>query len=132
MNCYFFQQRTIFCTTDNPGLNDGGLGQQAVRSMLDEARQLASQLANPSDRSRLNGLCSDIERLANQLAGKIISRVTKLVQNSALDLENRGLGNSPEANAIRQQLRNKLHELSDFMKRVLTDKVVEDFVDINT
>lgn len=101
---------------DNPGLNDGGLGQQAVRSMLDEARQLASQLANPSDRSRLNGLCSDIERLANQLA----------------DLENRGLGNSPEANAIRQQLRNKLHELSDFMKRVLTDKVVEDFVDINT
>ena len=52
--------------------------------MLDEARQLASQLANPSDRSRLNGLCSDIERLANQLAGKIISCVTKLVQNSAL------------------------------------------------
>lgn len=49
-----------------------------------------------------------------------------------LDLERRGLGNSPEAFAIRQQLRNKLRELADLMKRALTDKVVEDFADITT
>ncbi|KAK5975671.1 hypothetical protein GCK32_014796, partial [Trichostrongylus colubriformis] len=64
----------------------------------------------------LLGLCSDIDRLANQLA----------------DLERRGLGNTPEANAIRQQLKDKLRELSDFMRRILTDRVVEDFADITT
>jgi uncharacterized protein involved in exopolysaccharide biosynthesis len=97
-------------------VNDGGVGLQAMRGLLDEARQLANQTSNPADRSRLLGLCSEIDRLGNQLA----------------DLERRGLGASPEANAIRHQLRDKLRELADLMKRVLTDKVVDDFVDINT
>ncbi|KAK0397743.1 hypothetical protein QR680_002248 [Steinernema hermaphroditum] len=100
---------------DNPHIDDNGLGLQAIKSMLDEAKNLADTL-NPADRNRLLGLCSDIDRLANQLA----------------DLERRGLGNSPEAHAIRNQLRDKLRELADFMKRVLTDKVVEDFADITT
>lgn len=100
---------------DNPGVDDGGQGLQAVRSLLDDARRLADQLP-PADRNHLLNLCSDIDRLANQLA----------------DLERRGLGNSPEAHAIRNQLRNKLRELADFMKRMLTDKVVEDFADITT
>ena len=47
-------------------------------------------------------------------------------------MERRGLGNTPEANNLRQQLREKLRELGDLMKRVLTDKVVEDFADITT
>ena len=100
---------------DNPGVDDGGQGLQAIRSMLDEARRLADQLP-AAERNQLLNLCSDIDRLANQLA----------------DLERRGLGNSPEANAIRNQLRDKLRELADFMKRMLTDKVVEDFADITT
>lgn len=83
--------------------------------MLDEARGLADQLS-PAERDRLRVLCGDIDRLANQLA----------------DLERRGMGNSPEAHAIRQQLRDKLRELADMMKRVLTDKVVDDFADITT
>jgi vinculin len=100
---------------DNPGVDDGGLGLQAIRALTDEARKLADQLP-PAERNRLHGLCSDVDRLANQLA----------------DLERRGLGNTPEAHAIRQQLRDKLRELADFMKKVLTDKVVEDFADITT
>uniref|UniRef100_A0A0N4Z3B8 Vinculin n=1 Tax=Parastrongyloides trichosuri TaxID=131310 RepID=A0A0N4Z3B8_PARTI len=100
---------------DNPGINDNGLGLQAIRSMLDEARRLADYL-NPADKNRMLNMISDIGRLADQLA----------------DLERRGLGNSPEAHAIRQQLRNKLNEFADFMKKVLTDKVVEDFADIST
>lgn len=83
--------------------------------MLEEARRLADQLS-PADNTRLRGLCADIDRLANQLA----------------DLEKRGLGNTSDAQAIRLQLRGKLHELVDFMKKVLTDKVVEDFSDITT
>lgn len=61
-----------------------------------------------SFRNRLLGLCSDIDRLAAQLA----------------DLERRGLGNSPEAHQIRNQLKNALRDLGDFMRRVLTDRVV--------
>lgn len=60
-------------------------------------------------------MCSDIDRLANQLA----------------DLERRGLGNTPEANAIRQQLKDKLRELSDFMKKILTDRVVSKALQID-
>ncbi|VDL71914.1 unnamed protein product [Nippostrongylus brasiliensis] len=100
---------------DNPGVDDGGLGLRALKMMTEDARRLADRL-NPQDRGHLLGLCSDIDRLANQLA----------------DLERRGLGNTPEANAIRQQLKDKLRELSDFMRRILTDRVVEDFADITT
>ncbi|KAK6752622.1 hypothetical protein RB195_003813 [Necator americanus] len=100
---------------DNPGVDDGGLGLRAVKLMTEDARRLADRL-NPQDRNHLLGLCSDIDRLASQLA----------------DLERRGLGNTPEANAIRQQLKDKLRELSDFMKKILTDRVVEDFADITT
>lgn len=100
---------------DNPGMDDGGLGLRAVKLMTEDARRLADRL-NPQDRAHLYDLCSDIDRLANQLA----------------DLEQRGLGNTPEANAIRQQLKDKLRGLADFMKRILTDRVVEDFADITT
>uniref|UniRef100_A0A914ZNS6 Vinculin n=2 Tax=Parascaris univalens TaxID=6257 RepID=A0A914ZNS6_PARUN len=100
---------------DNPGVDDNGLGLQAVRAITDEARKLADLLP-PAERARMLDACADIDRLANQLA----------------DLERRGLGNSPEAIAIRNQLRNKLRDLADMMKKVLTDKVVEDFADITT
>ncbi|KJH48075.1 vinculin family protein [Dictyocaulus viviparus] len=100
---------------DNPGLDDGGLGLRAVKLMTEDARRLADRLS-PQDRAHLYDLCSDIDRLVNQLA----------------DLEQRGLGNSPEANAIRQQLKDKLRDLADFMRKILTDRVVEDFADITT
>ncbi|CAI5449441.1 unnamed protein product [Caenorhabditis angaria] len=100
---------------DNPGLDDGGLGLQALRLLTSDARKLADRL-NPQDRNRLLGLCNDIDRLAAQLA----------------DLERRGLGNSPEAHQIRQQLKGALKDLGDFMRRILTDRVVDDFADITT
>ncbi|KAI1705384.1 vinculin family domain-containing protein [Ditylenchus destructor] len=100
---------------DNPGQNDGGAGYNAIRAMLDEARRLAEHLS-AQDRNRLLTMCSDIDRLANQL----------------VDLERRGLGNTPEAHGIRRDLRDKLREMSNFMKQVLTDQVVEDFADITT
>ncbi|MCP9265659.1 Vinculin [Dirofilaria immitis] len=92
---------------DNPGIDDNGLGYQAVKAMTNEARNL-SDLLPTAERAKL----LDLYQLA--------------------DLERRGLGNSPAAHAIRNQLRNKLHELADFMKKVVTDRVVEDFADIST
>ena len=62
------------------------------------------------------GLCNDIDRMVGQL----------------YDLERRGLGNTPEAQALRAQLKDRLRELADFMKKILTDRVVDDFADITT
>lgn len=76
-------------------------GLQAIKSIIDDARKLADQLG-PADRNHLHGLLSDIDRLANQLA----------------DLERRGLGNTPEAHALRRQLRDKLRELANFMNKM--------------
>lgn len=100
---------------DNPFVDDDGLGFQAVKAMTKEARNLCD-LLNPADRTRLLDLCSEIDRLADQL----------------VDLERRGLGNSSEAQALRNQLRNKLRDLAAFMKKVITDRVVDDFADITT
>lgn len=104
------------CVRNSPCVDQMILaGLQAVKAMTGEARNL-SDLLSPAERARMLDICAEIDRLADQLA----------------DLERRGLGNSPEAHAIRNQLRNKLHELADFMKKVLTDRVVEDFADIST
>lgn len=100
---------------ENPTVDDGGLGLQAVKTMTDEGRKLANLLP-PAERSRMLELCSDIDSLANRLA----------------DLERNGFGDSPDAQNIRRALNSKLKELADFMKKVLTDRVVEDFVDITT
>ncbi|PAV91391.1 hypothetical protein WR25_04456 isoform A [Diploscapter pachys] len=100
---------------DNPGVDDGGVGMQAIRMLTEDARKLADRL-NPQDRNRLLGLCNDIDRMVGQL----------------YDLERRGLGNTPEAQALRAQLKDRLRELADFMKKILTDRVVDDFADITT
>lgn len=117
---------------DNPGMDDGGVGLNALRSLLDEARRLANQLP-PQERDRLLNLCSNIDQMANNLAGQFWIWVKNNYYHEYFeDLERRGLGNTPEAQSIRQQLRDKLRELGEMMKRVLTDKVVEDFADITT
>jgi len=100
---------------ENPGVDDKGLGYNAIKLVTEEARKLAELLRGP-ERQRMLQLCDDIDRLADQLA----------------DLQRRGLGNSPEARAIAAQLRDKLRELQELMNKALTDRVVEDFSDITT
>ena len=56
---------------DNPSVDDGGVGLQAVKSLADESRRLADQLGG-ADKNRLLGLSSDIDRLASQLAGALL------------------------------------------------------------
>nr|Q17162.1 RecName: Full=Vinculin [Brugia malayi]AAB96842.1 vinculin [Brugia malayi] len=101
---------------DNPGVDDNGLGLQAVKAMTSEAGNLQPIYSHLQNVRKFVDLCVEIDRQADQLA----------------DLEHRGLGNPPAAHAIRNQLRNKLRELVDIMKKVITDRVVEDFADIST
>uniref|UniRef100_A0A915KJD2 Vinculin n=1 Tax=Romanomermis culicivorax TaxID=13658 RepID=A0A915KJD2_ROMCU len=100
---------------DNLNVDDKGLGHHAIKLVTEEGRKIADQCHGP-EKYRLNQLCDDIDRLAMQLA----------------DLQRRGLGDSPQAKDIADQLRQKLHELRDLMSKALTDRVVEDFADITT
>lgn len=100
---------------ENLGFDDKGLGLNAIRLVTEEGRKVADLCKGP-EKYRINALCDDIDRLANQLA----------------DLQRKGLGDSPQAREIASQLRGKLNELRDMMSKALTDRVVEDFADITT
>jgi vinculin len=54
------------------------------------------------------------------------------LSNQLADLVRRGEGNSPQAKAIAQKLNDKLNELKNKIQTALLQRVVEDFVDINT
>ncbi|XP_013395141.1 vinculin [Lingula anatina] len=99
----------------NPALNDGGLGEQAARSVVQEARKVADLLEG-TERTNLHKLCDETEKLTNQLA----------------DLCRKGMGNSPQAKAIARNLSEKLNELKNKVSKALVQKVADDFMDITT
>ncbi|XP_055334860.1 vinculin-like isoform X2 [Paramacrobiotus metropolitanus] len=98
-----------------PWVDDKGLGQSAIRQITEEGRRIAKQCPEPH-RTDLVRLCDEVDQLAGQLA----------------DLVRRGEGNSPQAKAIAQKLNDKLDELKNKIQSALLQRVVEDFVDINT
>nr|XP_006817880.1 PREDICTED: vinculin-like [Saccoglossus kowalevskii] len=99
----------------SPGVDDRGLGQQALRMVINEGRKVAEGCSGP-ERVRLHQLCDDCERLTNQLA----------------DLCARGQGNTPQAHAISRQLSSKLQELKDAIQQSLVNQVAEVFIDTTT
>uniref|UniRef100_A0A5S6QXE8 Vinculin n=1 Tax=Trichuris muris TaxID=70415 RepID=A0A5S6QXE8_TRIMR len=99
----------------NPYLDDKGVGRNALVSLLAEARKMAD-LCPAREKYAINLLCDEIDRLCQQLT----------------DLQRKGMGDSPQARAIVEQLRDKLHDLKEMMDRVLLDRVVDDFADITT
>lgn len=99
----------------NPALDDKGLGQQTIQSIIDEARRLAS-LSSPAHRQDILNLCDEVESLNRQLG----------------DLVRRGQGNTPQAQDIARRLSNKLGELQKLCENALVNRVVEDFIDVTT
>ncbi|XP_062381648.1 vinculin b [Sardina pilchardus] len=100
---------------DNPTLDDSGVGQAAIRSMVAEGRRLANVLQGPQ-RQELLGKCEQVEQLMAQLA----------------DLAARGQGDSPQARAIAQQLQQALKELKGQMQEAMTQEVSDIFSDTTT
>ncbi|KAK3559934.1 hypothetical protein QTP86_028843 [Hemibagrus guttatus] len=76
---------------DNPTQEDGGVGQAAIRGLVAEGRRLANVLPG-SQRAELMGKCEQVEQLMGQLA----------------DLSARGQADSPQAQALAQQLQHAL------------------------
>ncbi|TTZ04189.1 Vinculin [Bagarius yarrelli] len=99
---------------DNPNMEDGGVGQAAIRGLVAEGRRLANVLPG-SQRAELMGKCEQVEQLMGQLA----------------ELSARGLAESPQAQALAQQLQHALknpgnqaaHEHFETMKNQWIDNV---------
>ncbi|KAK2866781.1 hypothetical protein Q7C36_002837 [Tachysurus vachellii] len=79
---------------DNPTMEDGGVGQAAIRGLVAEGRRLANVLPG-SQRAELMGKCEQVEHLMGQLA----------------ELSARGQADSPQAQALAQQLQHALKDL---------------------
>ncbi|XP_037133980.1 vinculin isoform X3 [Syngnathus acus] len=100
---------------DNPGVDDSGVGQAAIRGLVAEGRRLANALQGPY-RQELLGKCEQVEQLMAQLA----------------DLAARGEGDSPQARAIAHQLQEALKDLKGKMQAAMTQEVSDIFSDTTT
>ncbi|KAL0964837.1 hypothetical protein UPYG_G00329680 [Umbra pygmaea] len=100
---------------ENPNLEDGGVGQAAIRGLAAEGRRLANVLPGPC-RQELLGRCEQVEQLMAQLA----------------DLAARGEGESPQARVVAQQLQEALNDLKGKMQEAMTQEVSDIFSDTTT
>ncbi|KAK4336646.1 hypothetical protein RND71_044052 [Anisodus tanguticus] len=99
----------------NPGIYDKNLGLQAIKSIIDEARRIASSCP-PYAANELRRAAAEVEQLVKQLE----------------DFINRGLGSSPQAFALAKTLGQKLIGLKNLIDKALVDRVVNDFLDIHS
>ncbi|XP_050314942.1 vinculin isoform X4 [Anthonomus grandis grandis] len=108
----------------NPGHDDKGLGRRAINAIVEEGRRVADGLPGVQ-KAEILQLCDEVDTLSRQLA----------------DLCAQGKGNTPQAQEIARsnricnavvRLSQKLHELKEKIQQAVTNRVVEDFIDIVT
>ncbi|ENN77621.1 hypothetical protein D910_07599 [Dendroctonus ponderosae] len=99
----------------NPGQDDKGLGRRAINAIVEEGRKVADGLPGVQ-KAEILQLCDEVDSLSRQLA----------------DLCAQGKGNTPQAHEIARRLSQKLHELKEKIQQAVTNRVVEDFIDIVT
>uniref|UniRef100_A0A3Q3FQY3 Vinculin n=1 Tax=Labrus bergylta TaxID=56723 RepID=A0A3Q3FQY3_9LABR len=100
---------------NNPGVDDRGVGQAAIRGMVGEGRRLAGGLLGPY-RQDMIGRCDRTEGLMNSLA----------------DMAGRGEAEAPHARATAAQLQESLKDLRKHMQEVMTQEVSDVFSDTTT
>ncbi|XP_029926305.1 vinculin-like isoform X2 [Myripristis murdjan] len=100
---------------NNPGVDDRGIGQAAIRGMVGEGRRLAGGLVGPY-RQDLIGRCDRAEALTASLA----------------DMAARGEAEAPHARATASQLQDSLKDLRGRMQEVMTQEVSDVFSDTTT
>ncbi|XP_054655201.1 vinculin-like isoform X5 [Dunckerocampus dactyliophorus] len=99
----------------NPGVDDRGVGQAAIRGMVGEGRRLAGCLLGPY-RQDMMGRCDRVEGLMTSLA----------------DMAGRGEAEAPHARATAAQLHDSLKDLRQKMQEVMTQEVSDVFSDTTT
>uniref|UniRef100_A0A7N8XZL2 Vinculin n=1 Tax=Mastacembelus armatus TaxID=205130 RepID=A0A7N8XZL2_9TELE len=100
---------------NNPGVDDRGVGQAAIRGMVGEGRRLAGGMLGPY-RQDMIGRCDRTEALMTSLA----------------DMAGRGEAEAPHARAIAAQLQDSLKDLRQHMQEVMTQEVSDVFSDTTT
>ncbi|XP_070696830.1 vinculin-like isoform X2 [Pempheris klunzingeri] len=100
---------------NNPGVDDRGVGQAAIRGMVGEGRRLAGGLLGPYRQDML-GRCDRTEALMTSLA----------------DMAGRGEAEAPHARATAAQLQDSLKDLRQHMQEVMTQEVSDVFSDTTT
>ncbi|XP_039994300.1 vinculin-like isoform X5 [Xiphias gladius] len=100
---------------NNPGVDDRGVGQAAIRGMVGEGRRLAGGLLGPY-RQDMIGRCDRTEALTASLA----------------DMAGRGEAEAPHARATAAQLQDSLKDLRQHMQEVMTQEVSDVFSDTTT
>ncbi|XP_005737244.1 vinculin-like isoform X2 [Pundamilia nyererei] len=100
---------------NNPGVDDRGVGQAAIRGMVGEGRRLAGGLLGPY-RQDMIGRCDRTEALMTSLA----------------DMAGRGEAEAPHARATAAQLQDTLKDLRQRMQEVMTQEVSDVFSDTTT
>ncbi|XP_052428779.1 vinculin a isoform X3 [Carassius gibelio] len=100
---------------NNPGVDDHGVGQAAIRGLIAEGRRLATSLPGPY-RQDLLAKCERVEQLMMQLA----------------DLAARGEGESPQARAVAAHLLEAIKDLKAKMQEAMTQEVSDVFSDTTT
>ncbi|XP_078128472.1 vinculin-like isoform X3 [Sander vitreus] len=100
---------------NNPGVDDRGVGQAAIRGMVGEGRRLAGGLLGPY-RQDMVGRCDRTETLMTSLA----------------DMAGRGEAEAPHARATAAQLQDSLKDLRQHMQEVMTQEVSDVFSDTTT
>uniref|UniRef100_A0A8C1K024 Vinculin n=1 Tax=Cyprinus carpio TaxID=7962 RepID=A0A8C1K024_CYPCA len=100
---------------NNPGVDDHGVGQAAIRGLIAEGRRLGNSLPGPY-RQELLAKCERVEQLMMQLA----------------DLAARGEGESPQARAVAAYLLDAIKDLKAKMQEAMTQEVSDVFSDTTT
>ncbi|XP_024268712.1 vinculin isoform X3 [Oncorhynchus tshawytscha] len=100
---------------NNPGQDDRGVGQAAIRGLLSEGRRLAGGLGGPY-RQDMIVCCDRNEALMTSLA----------------DIAGRGEAEAPQAKATASQLQESLKDLKGRMQEVMTQEVSDVFSDTTT
>ncbi|XP_068579546.1 vinculin-like isoform X4 [Cebidichthys violaceus] len=100
---------------NNPGVDDRGVGQAAIRGMVGEGRRLAGGLLGPY-RQDMIGRCDRTEALMTSLA----------------DMAGRSEAEAPHARATAAQLQDSLKDLRQHMQEVMTQEVSDVFSDTTT
>lgn len=100
---------------NNPGVDDRGVGQAAIRGMVGEGKRLAGGLLGPY-RQDMVGRCDRTEGLMASLA----------------EMAGRGEAEAPHARATAAQLQESLKDLRQHMQDVMTQEVSDVFSDTTT
>ncbi|XP_026873393.2 vinculin a isoform X1 [Electrophorus electricus] len=100
---------------NNPGGDDCGVGQAAIRGLIAEGRRLANSLPGPY-RQELLAKCERADQLMLQLA----------------EVAARGEAESPQGRAVAAQLLDTLKDLKAKMQEAMTQEVSDVFSDTTT